>query len=202
MMLRMTLFFATIIHVIAATAIARIETFHSARTDMDPVSHWLHEEVFHPLLRAVVLLLFMLLAYRGIYGLDSNAPGLGEIWNLDLIVQGMNLLFMLPFIIALLPHTAMFTPLLVPLQSLALTAIVFHHLAAAMETPVSLLPSAGLLPTLLLLIVATHFLVLWLARHLPANWQHQLRLYDLGLVVFQLPLFLVYGRVLGQQLGN
>jgi hypothetical protein len=198
----MTLLFATIIHVIAATAIARIETFHSARTDMDPVNHWLHEEVFHPLLRAVVLLLFMLLAYRGIYGLGSNAPGLGEIWNIDLIVQGMNLLFMLPFIIALLPHTATFTPLLVPLQTLALTAIVFHHLATAMGISITLLPSAKLLPTLILLVIATHFLVRWLARHFPARWQHQLRLYDLGLVVFQLPLFLAYGRSLGQQLGS
>lgn len=198
----MTLLFATIIHVIAATAIARIETFHSARTDMDPVSHWLHEELFHPLLRAVVLLLFMLLAHRGIYGLDSNAPSLGETWNVELIVQGMNLLFMLPFIIALLPHTAAFTPFLVPLQTLALTAIVFHHLATAMDITVSLLPSATLLPMLIMLVIASHFLVRWLAIHLPAHWQHQLRLYDLGLVVFQLPLFLVYGRALGQQLGS
>ena len=198
----MKLTVAILIHLFTATLIARLETGHEARTDLTPVQHWLHEEVFHPLLRAVALLLFMLLAYRGIYGLDSNAPGVMDFWNIDLLVQGMNLLFMLPLIVALLPHTAVLTPLLLPLQTLALTAVVFHHLATAMDLSVSLLPGTGTLSLLVMLTVATPFLVRRLARHLPAGWQHRLRLHDLGLLVFQLPLFLVYGRALGQQVGT
>lgn len=198
----MTLLLATLAYLLAVAMIARIESIHDARTDLTPVQHWLHEELFHPLLRAAALLLFMVIAWRGIFGLGHAAPGMLAMLNFELISQGINLLFILPFLLALLPNSAILTPLLLPLQAVALTAIVFLHIARHMEVSVTLLPGMNTLPTLFLLAVAAHLLARHLGRWLPAAWNSRLQAYDLGLLLFQLPLMVVYGRMLGSQLAG
>lgn len=197
----MDLAIASFLHIAAATFIARLEIAHMSRTDLTPVQHWLHEELFHPLLRAAALLLFMVIAWRGIFGLAAAAPGMLAILDFELVSRGINLLFILPFLLALLPNSAIFTPLLLPLQTVALTGVVFLHIARRMEASVTLLPGMSTLPALILLAVAGHLLARHLGRWLPAAWNSRLQAYDLGLLVFQLPLMIVYGRMLGSQLA-
>ncbi|MDX1442505.1 MAG: hypothetical protein R3270_01875 [Gammaproteobacteria bacterium] len=197
----MTLLIATIAYLIAVAVIARIEDAHDARTDLTPVQHWLVEEVFHPFLRASALLLFMVAGFHGIFGIGGGAPGYFDILDFELLSRGFNILFILPFLLALLPNSAAFTPLLLPLQTLALTAITWLPLAERAGVEANLLPSPGsLLASLAVIAIGGHLLARHIGRLLPPRLLQRLAGYDLGLLVFQLPLMLAYGRALGAQL--
>src|SRR5690606_18393583 len=113
------------------------------------VNHWLIDHVYLPALRMPALIGFVLASYPTLYGLDSG-PSLAVLTDFDWFGQALHILFALPLLLSLLPAAGRLPALVLPLQGMALTALLFAPLATVMGTPTpSYWPDAASLVALL-----------------------------------------------------
>ncbi|BCO32970.1 hypothetical protein TspCOW1_30730 [Thiohalobacter sp. COW1] len=166
-----------------------------------PASAWIADHIFIPLAEVLALLAFLLLAYPVPYGL-TTAPGMLELLSADgRITDLINLLFLLSLLLPLLPGLGQLPGVVLLVQALAATALLFHWLGQRLQLEVSLAP--GWLALGLILIWA------WVGQRLVrrlAPMQGEaltpgriLHWHLTGAV--QLPAILIYGQSLGRQLG-
>ncbi|BAZ95101.1 histidine ammonia-lyase [Thiohalobacter thiocyanaticus] len=166
-----------------------------------PASAWIADHIFIPLAEVLALLAFLLLAYPVPYGL-TTAPGMLELLSADgRITDLINLLFLLSLLLPLLPGLGRLPGVVLLVQALAATALLFHWLGQRLQLEVSLAP--GWLALGLILIWA------WVGQRLVrrlAPMQGEaltpgriLHWHLTGAV--QLPAILIYGQSLGRQLG-
>jgi len=175
-------------------------------------NEWMLERIFIPLARAIGLMIFILLCYPILFGI-SQAPPL-----ISLITTGshrihllMNILFVLPLLFSLIPFFGKIPALLLPIQGIAGSTLIFSWMQAAMPHPreIHYVPSFSILLTILLMAVVTHTIAKWLseivANHINDRFQivdSEKITYRILIVTTQLPVVLVYTRGLGAQLLN
>lgn len=176
----------------------------------DGVFRWFWEHVLGPLARAIILVGFALLAYPALFGV-REAPVIAE-----LLAGGalrMNTLIGILFICSLLlPLLTLFADrslLLLPLQGIIATAVIFgwytHDLGA---TSASLWPGLPVVLTLVAFVIAGHRLALalgrWIGSAVDERWNtrggDRLVLSATEMLV-QAPVILLYGYALGQQVA-
>lgn len=167
----------------------------------NPATAWIAGRIFVPLAEVLALLVFLLIAYPVPYGLAAE-PGILELLSADgRITDLINLLFLLSLLLPLLPGLGRLPGVVLLVQALAATALLFHWLAAGLQVEASLAP--GWLPLGLILLWA------WagqrLARRLSPMQGEGLtpgRILHWHLTgAVQLPAILIYGQSLGRQLG-
>lgn len=187
-----------VFHLLAAAGIAG-EMLLIDRLRITPLNDWLADHLYLPALRMPALIGFVLGAYPALFGLDS-APPLGTLLDFDWFGQALNLLFVLPLVFSLLPVAGRVTALVLPLQGMALTAMLFTPLAVtfAAERP-SLWPDASVWLALLGFGIGGHLLGTYLAERLPRQ-RRALPAYDAIVLVCQAPAILAYGALLGSHL--
>lgn len=101
------------------------------RFESSRVFHWGWDRIAAPLLHALAIALFVLLAYPALYGLRS-APAIGVLLEAAPLrmTQLINALFVASLLLPLLPGLARRPALVLLLQALIATAMVFHWYAA------------------------------------------------------------------------
>lgn len=162
-------------------------------------TQWLSEHVYLPALRMPALIGFVLAAYPSLYGLDTGPP-LPSLLDFNWFGRALNILFMLPLLFSLLPVAGRLSALILPLQGMALTALLFTPLAAAMDVQdVRYLPDVSTLLMLLTLGIGGHILGTVTAERLPRH-RNALPAYDGIVLLFQAPAIFAYGRMLGLEL--
>lgn len=167
--------------------------------DHSRTQEWLTEHVYLPALRMPALIGFVLAAYPSLYGLDAGPP-LSSLLDFNWFGRALNILFMLPLLFSLLPIAGRWSALILPLQGMSLTALLFMPLAAALEVQAaSFLPDMATLLALLTLGIGGHVLGTTAAEHLPRH-RNALPAYDGIVLLFQAPAILAYGRMLGVDL--
>lgn len=172
------------------------EIFLVDRLRDSPANDWLADHVWLPALRLPALIGFVLASYPALYGLESGPP-LSALLDFDWFGRAMNMLFILPLLFSLLPVAGRFSALVLPLQGMALTALLFTPLAAAMNVEATAYaPDQAAVLALFGFGIGGHFLATGLARRLP---QHELALpaYDGVILLCQAPAIFAYGRTLG-----
>lgn len=180
-----------------ALAELRLEPHYRAH----PVTAWLSEHVFIPLAEVLTLLVFLLLAYPAPYGL-ADAPGIVSLLSPDgRVTDLINLLFLLSLLLPLLPGLSRLPGVVLLVQALAATALLFHWLAAGLQMEVSLAPGWLALGLILVWAWAGQRLVRRLApmQGEDLTLGRILHWHLTGAV--QLPAILIYGQSLGRQLG-
>ncbi len=168
-----------------------IDRLRDSRIDI-----WLADHVYLPALRIPALIGFVLAAYPSLYGLDSGPP-LTALLDFDWFGRAMNALFVLPLLFSLLPVAGRFSALVLPLQGMALTALLFTPLAAAMQVEApAYAPDMAAWLALSGFGFGGHFLGNAIARRLPQR-KLALPVHDAVILLCQAPVIFAYGRALG-----
>lgn len=170
-------------------------------------SHWLLEHMGYPAGRALVIVSFVLVAYPTLFGLES-APAL------EYLLQAkngrfqslINWVFLVSLLLPLLPVIGAMQALILPVQGMVATALLFHWFAQATDSgPVSYWPGWEGMFVIVILAVASHWLAQTLSRTVGTLVNERLNLSDGEDLVFevivllcQIPVLLVYGLALGK----
>ncbi len=162
-------------------------------------SDWLADHVYLPALRMPALIGFVLGAYPALYGLETGPP-LATLLDFDWFGRALNILFILPLLFSLLPVAGRICALVLPVQGMALTALLFTPLAAALaaESP-SYWPDSHTWLALAAFGVGGHLLGTWLTERLPRRTL-AIPVYDAVILLCQAPAIVAYGRALGRTL--
>lgn len=166
------------------------------RLRVSAANDWLADHIYLPLLRLPALVGFVLASYPALYGLEA-APPLATLLDFDWFGRALNLLFVLPLVFSLVPVAGQVTSLVLPLQGMALTALLFTPLAAALaiDSP-SYWPDAAAWFALAVFGVGGHLLGSAVARRLPDR-RLAVPLHDAAILLCQAPAILAYGHALG-----
>lgn len=195
------LLLALLAFVLVSTLFALAQLRLEAHYRAHPATAWIGEHVFIPLAEVLALLLFLLIAYPIPYGL-TDAPGILSLLGSDGRVSDLiNLLFLLSLLLPLLPGLGRLPGLVLLVQALAATALLFHWLAQRLQVEVSLVPGW---PALALILVWAWTGQRLVRRLAPMDGEDL----TLGRILHwhltgavQLPAILIYGQSLGRQLG-
>lgn len=175
-----------------------------------PVTDWLLEHVAHPLARAAVLVVFVLIAYPALFGL-SQVPDWSELLAAERgrLQSLLNWVFLASLLLPLVPVLGRLQALVLPVQGMVACALLFSWLAQAQGwTHVTLWPSGPTAASLILLTLVTHALASLAARPVGAWIDQRFALlgaealaFEAMVIVAQIPVILLYGLSLGAQLG-
>ena len=172
-------------------------------------TEWIFEKLFIPLSRAIGLMIFILLCYPILFGI-TDAPPLSALLSTGShrISTLMNILFLLPLAFSLIPVLGSMPALVLPVQGIAGSSLVFSWMQAALDLPnIHYIPSFVVILLIVLLAVITHEFAKWLALHIADRTNRyfnikdgQIIVYRITVVVAQLPVILLYTTGLGSQL--
>jgi hypothetical protein len=169
---------------------------------------WWWDHLYAPMLRAAILLAFLLIAYPTIYGLSEAPPLLSVLFAGEgRFGQLLGVLFLLSLVLPLVPVAGALPGLMLPIQGVAGTALLFSWLGQALGvTQLSYWPGArdGAL------MVAVSFAAYWLAKGCVAALQGIATRWNVAdldelafeavLLLFQAPAIVLYSASLGRQL--
>lgn len=167
------------------------------------------DKIGAPLLRTFLIIIFILLVYPLNFGLDS-APPVNELLNSDHMRVDflINIIFILTFFFPLIPVIGKLEELIIPLQGMIASMIIFNWLCQALEiNDYSIFPDSSVFIPIIIISLITH----WLAEHLSESIGHYLdQLYDRKgfnilvfrciLLIMQCPIIFLFGLSLGKQL--
>jgi hypothetical protein len=199
---------ALVVYALAIIAVELlVNKLHTVVSDVD-VTAWMIEQVVLPLARAAALALFLFAAYPVLFGIET-APALGSIlfFKEGRFSALVNLAFILSLLLPLLPLIGKQRAVILPLQGIAIAALLFHWTASALGISHGYWPGGfNLLLIILLIGIAAplaHRITHWFGR--GANqWTERTGFEVLAfeglLLFFQAPAILIYTLSLGAQL--
>lgn len=177
--------------------------------DEHPVVAWGVERVARPLARALAITLFVLAAYPSLFGLHE-APSLGQLlWTSEGRVNRLvNLAFLVSLLLPLVPVMGSRTALVLPVQGIAVSTLVFHWMGAALPSgALHYWPGWSAAGAVVGLALATpplaRITAQWVGVHLDRSLAREgfgAAFYEGLVLLFQLPPILVYTLSLGRQL--
>jgi hypothetical protein len=170
---------------------------------------WQWEHIAAPLMRIILLLIFIALGYPVIFGLQE-APSLGVIMSGEGVrpYTLINLLFLSALLFPLIPVIGNWQALILPLQGILASALIFGWLAREQGLmAISYWPGVPVFLSIVALACLTHYLALALAHHFGNRLDAGMNVHNSGefmarstILVLQSPAILVYSLALGRQL--
>lgn len=173
------------------------------------ISEWMFEKIFIPLFRALELMIFILMAYPVLFGIN-DAPPLTQLLSAGShrINTLVNVLFVLPLLLSLIPLFGRMPSLLLPVQGIAGSTLVFSWMQAALHVEnIRYMPDLIVIVAIILLAILSHTIAKWTGLQLSERVNHafhiddgQKVIYRIVVVIAQLPVILIYTTGLGSQL--
>lgn len=180
------------------------------RNDTNPAWVWSFEHVVTPLFRAVLVVVFVVIAYPSVFGLYA-APPLDVLVDVDAdrMSRLVGLLFGVSLLVPLADHPLTRPAIVLPLQSVLATGTVFLWLKDYLGITVATLwPGAGFVALILVLSFTSHRLVVRAAALLGRHYDDRFAVEGSakwlarGLEPWaQIPTIVFYGAALGLQLA-
>lgn len=171
---------------------------------------WVWDQFFAPLLRAIMLVVFVSFAYPALFGL-TVAPGLGELIAGEeaSVSKVVSLLFLIGFVASLIPGLGRKPEIVLPVQGILAAGYVFYWLTSYLGvTTATLWPGVDIALTMICLSFFAHRLGRALGKLLGDRLDKALGRsgYDLVIVhavelLAQIPVVLLFGLGLGRQLA-
>jgi len=173
------------------------------------VLHWYWDHIFIPLVQVVLLALFLLLAYPVIFGM-REAPSIFTLLSHEELRFNklVNLLFLLTLLFPLLPGAVKWQALILPLQGIAASMLIFswHALEAGFRN-VNYWPGTDTFFYILLLSILTYWLASIIAKKAGGMLDRRYHLLDSGKLIqcciilyLQSPAILVFSLRIGRQI--
>jgi len=173
------------------------------------VLQWNWDHIAIPLLQVALMVLFIFIAYPVIFGI-KDAPSIflllssGKLRINNLI----NLLFILTLLFPLIPVIGNWRELILPLQGIVASMIVFSWLAHALQIEhINYWPGFDIIGYVILVAIVTHWLAVTISQQIGHKFDEAFDIADSGslfarcLIIFmQSPAILLVSRALGQQL--
>ena len=197
--------------VYAALVIVSVPCFNAAHSHLqNTILNWPWEHIARPLLRALLMMVFIGLAYPVIFGL-GEAPAL-----FDLLAKGnhrinllLNLMFLLTLVFPMLPLIGDQDELILPAQAILACSLLFSWLAAETGvTNVHYWPGIVALIFIFLIAFISHRLASFLSHHAGHYVDEKFHLAESGelisrafILFMQSPAILLYSAALGKQLA-
>jgi hypothetical protein len=196
--------------VYAAASISSIWIFDRVYRALDEeILSWAWVHIGMPLLRAALMLVFILLAYPTLFGL-VEAPALGNLLASDPLRVNhlLNLLFIVTLLFPLVPVLGEWDELVLPVQGITASMLLFSWLAEATGAGnVHYWPGWESVAIMAGLAMVTHWLAMVLAGTAGEELNRSLNVENAGellaraLVLFlQYPVIVVFCHGLGKQL--
>jgi hypothetical protein len=174
------------------------------------VLQWPWDHIGMPLLRAALMLVFILLAYPHIFAI-ADAPSIGTLLDSGerRVNYLINLLFLVTLLFPLVPVLGEWEELILPAQAIAACSLLFSWLAAAQGlSNIHYWPGINTVVYILVLAFVTHWLALAISHYLGEAIDEKFNVTDAGhllsrtLVLFmQSPAILLFSVALGRQLN-
>lgn len=173
------------------------------------VTEFIFEKFLIPLARAVGLMVFILLCYPVLFGLNE-APPLSQLLSTGSHRTStlMNVLFIVPLLFSLIPVIGSLPALILPVQGIAGSSLVFSWMQGALKIDeIYYMPHGVTILMIILLAILTHAAARWVSLHASENINQRFDIddgqkiaYRIVIVAAQLPVILIYTRGLGVQL--
>lgn len=167
------------------------------------------DKIGMPLIRAFLIITFILLAYPVNFGLES-APSIGELLAVDDMRSSflINMIFLLTFLFPLVPVLGKLDELVIPLQGLLCSMIVFNWLCQGLNIQdYNLLPGFNVFALIIFISLMTHWIAKYIAEHtgdyldkLFHREGFQTLTFQAVVLVMQSPVIFMFGLALGKQL--
>lgn len=170
---------------------------------------WLWERLAAPLLRAGLMLIFLLLAYPVLFGLHT-APALHTLLARDPLRVNtlLNLLFVITLLFPLLPMLGERDELVLPIQGVTASLLLFSWLAGTMGMSVHYWPGWTTVLIMLVLALVSYRLAMTVAATAGNELDRRLNVANAGellsralLLFLQYPVIIVFCQGLGKQLA-
>ncbi len=207
-----TLFNAKIITAAAVYGLLSLVEVWVSQSVEDSLQHdaldWAWTRILGPLLRVVLIIVFILLAYPALYALE-NAPSLAQLFEDDIRFSHLlNGLFLLSLLLPLLPVIGQRAELVLPLQGIFACAMVFNWIAQTRGyPPVDYWPGSLTVFAIAGIALSTHWLAAAAAEHFGRHINlafdvtgGEKAAFQAAVLLFQIPAIVLYGLSLGQQL--
>ncbi len=167
------------------------------------------DKIGTPLIRAFLIIGFIVLIYPINFGLDS-APSINELLSVDDKRSSflINMIFLLTFLFPFIPFLGKSDELTIPLQGVLCSMIIFRWLCQGLNIEnYSLLPDFKVFSLIILISVTTH----WLAKHVSEFTGDYLDkffhregfktlTFNAVVLIMQSPVIFIFGSYLGKQL--
>lgn len=196
-------YFISVIIAIALFSFVHIKSNH-------PILSYSWEKIGLPLIKTILILIFIILVFPINFGIES-APPISELFSQDEKRSNflLNMIFILTFFFPLIPVIGKWEELIIPLQGILASMIIFSWLCQSQNIEnYSLLPDG----ITLLLIFIISFITHKLAGNLATSFGHYLdelyhregfqELVFKGVVlIMQSPVIFIFGINLGKQIN-
>ncbi len=187
--------------------LARTERKFMAAMRENPATDWLADVIYLPLARVFCVLVFLGIAYPAVFGL-TEAPNLFTLLDAEdrRTSNLINFTFLLSLLLPWLPVLGRLPSLVLPLQGLLASAMLFSWLALARGIEAQLWPGWTTAGLVLVWLIVGQRLAVWLAQQIGDSWRQSMAgedmdqvFYESAVLFFQVPAILMYTVQLGEQ---
>ncbi len=175
--------FMLAIVVYGVAILVTIPMFDRIHTALDQVVlYWPWEHIGKPLLQASLMVLFIMVAYPILFGLKEAPPIFLLLSADDMRVNTLiNVLFILTLLFPLLPVFGNWRELILPLQGIAASMMVFSWLAAAQGLEeITYWPGMDTVIYIILIAMFTHWLAVTVSHHIGHKFDESFNVADSG----------------------
>jgi hypothetical protein len=167
------------------------------------------DKIGMPLIRTFLIIAFILLTYPVNFGITS-APSIAEIFSHDEMRSSflINMIFLLTFFFPLIPIIKKWEELIIPLQGILASMIIFSWLCQGLNfEDYHLFPDFRTMSFIVIISLITH----WLAKYFAAHFGEyldklyhregfQILIFNAVVLIMQSPVIFIFGNYLGKQL--
>lgn len=203
-----TLFALFIYCISIVVAIPVFELIHTRLDNYFLQMMW--DKIGAPLLRTFLIIGFIILVYPLNYGID-NAPGIQHLLNIEQLRINflINIIFLLTFFFPIIPIIGKWDELIIPLQGIICTMIIFGWLCQSLQiNDYYLLPGISVFVSILLISLITHWIAEFLSHFIGGYLDilfdregFKIVVFRCVLLLMQSPVIFIFGIALGKQLG-
>ncbi len=200
--------FAIFIYCISIIASLFVFTYFQDKSNNSFTRSYL-DNILLPLIMAFLMIGFILLVYPLNFGMES-APSINELLSRDDTRSNflINMIFLLTFVFPLLPVIGKWEELIIPLQGILASMIIFRWLCQALAIEnYSLFPDFKTISLIIIISLITHWLAKYFAAHLGEYLDKlyhregfQVLIFKVVVLIMQSPVIFIFGSYLGKQL--
>lgn len=191
---------ATLFYLVLAIGFEIIYSHLLIKISHEPGSHWIARQIMGPFIHVLLLIATIYMCYPTLFGLQQ-APALSELLDNGhgRSMKLINIVFIISVILPLLPVIGRLTALILPLQAITASAVIYTWLSQAMPHEYTIIPGFGTLLLIILLSFITGITAKWLDGHFAPTLNERYHTEGWGriiqrstIILFQVPILLVY----------
>ena len=203
-----TLVMATLVYTVMAISFEIIYQRFLHKISTVSGTHWIAKHIGMPFFHIILLIAFIYMSYPILYGLESQnlngeriLPSLTQLLNSrsGQTMKMVNALFIISVLLPLIPMFNRFLALILPLQAIAGSAILYGWLCQLTGAEFSILPDYKTIALIVLFSFIANLAAKSLASLLGANLNTQYHTHDMEKVIYksvllilQVPILLIY----------